>query len=92
MSEMDEKEYIKKTIIQFLNLCVNYSEGSINRKTKRLENLIGKDLDSANKELEKWKNYKQFTEYTIKEILSGDLDEWIDNIDNPEFNPTPNNE
>ena len=89
---MDEKEYIKKTIIQFLNLCVNYSEGSINRKTKRLENLIGKDLDSANKELEKWKNYKQFTEYTIKEILSGDLDEWIDNIDNPEFNPTPNNE
>ena len=89
---MDEKEYIKKTIIQFLNLCVNYSEGSINRKTKRLENLIGKDLDSANKELEKWKNYKQFTEYTIKEILSGDLDDWIDNIDNPEFNPIPSNE
>ena len=89
---MGEKEYIKKTIIQFLNLCVNYSEGSINRKTKRLENLIGKDLDSANKELAKWKNYKQFTEYTIKEILSGDLDDWIDNIDNPEFNPIPSNE
>ncbi|MBK00724.1 MAG: hypothetical protein CMB48_07255 [Euryarchaeota archaeon] len=89
---MNEKEHIKKTILQFLNLCVNYSEGSINRKTKRLENLIGKDLDSANKELGKWKNYKQFTEYTIKEILSGDLDEWIDNLDNPEFNPTPSSE
>ena len=89
---MDEKEYIKKTIIQFLNLCVTYSEGSINRKTKRCEKLICKDLDTANKELEKWKNYKQFTEYTIKEIISGDLDDWIDNIDNPEFNPTPSNE
>ena len=42
-------------------------------------------------EIEKWEIYKQFTEYTIKELSSGDLDEWIDNLHNPEYIPKPQN-
>ena len=32
---------------------------------------------------------KQFTEHTIKELLKGDLDEWIENLNNPDFKPIP---
>ena len=39
--------------------------------------------------LKKWESYKQFTEHTIKELLKGDLDEWIENLNNPDFKPIP---
>ncbi|RAH16328.1 MAG: hypothetical protein CMB56_000925 [Methanobacteriota archaeon] len=87
---MTESDEVKKKIIQFLKLCVNYADKSLNRKKDRLENLDLEHLNSAKKEIEKWKTYKQFTEYTIKELSDGDLDEWINNLDNPDFNPSPN--
>tara|TARA_B100000902_G_C26482510_1_gene515467 strand:+ start:117 stop:383 length:267 start_codon:yes stop_codon:yes gene_type:complete len=86
---MKNSEEIKKNIARFLELCVDYADSSLERKKTRLESLGLNDYESAKKEIEKWKNYKQFTEYTIKELLSGDLDEWILNLDNEEFNPKP---
>ena len=81
----------KKDIIQFLNLCVEYTNSSLQRKSKRLIDLNEEELKLAKIEIEKWEIYKQFTEYTIKELSSGDLDEWIDNLHNPKYIPKPQN-
>ena len=87
---MRQHEEIKEDIIKFLNLCITYSEGSLNRKTKRLERLSEEDkIEMAKNEIKKWESYKQFTEHTIKELLKGDLDEWIENLNNPDFKPIP---
>ena len=86
---MKENEDIKHNIVQFLRLCVIYTNDSLERKSKRLGNLTAKDFENARKEIEKWENYKEFTEYTIKELLDGELDEWIDRLHDPEFKPGP---
>ena len=87
---MRQHEEIKEDIIKFLNLCITYSEGSLNRKTKRLARLSEEDkIEMAKNEIKKWESYKQFTEHTIKELLKGDLDEWIENLNNPDFKPIP---
>ena len=87
---MRQHEEIKEDIIKFLNLCITYSEGSLNRKTKRLARLSEEDkIEMAKNEIKKWQSYKQFTEHTIKELLKGDLDEWIENLNNPDFKPIP---
>ena len=80
---------IKEDIIQFLKLCITYSEESLERKTKRLGGLSEEKIEIAKNEIKKWESYKQFTEHTIKELLKGDLDEWIKNLHNPDFNPRP---
>ena len=87
---MRQHEEIKEDIIKFLNLCITYSEGSLNRKAKRLARLSEEDkIEMAKNEIKKWESYKQFTEHTIKELLNGDLDEWIENLNNPDFKPIP---
>jgi|TARA_B100001540_G_C15680660_1_gene584649 hypothetical protein len=86
---MRKNEEIKEDIIQFLKLCINYSEDSLERKAKRLVGLPENKISAAKIEIEKWESYKQFTEHTIKELLKGDLDEWIMNLHNPDFKPSP---
>ena len=87
---MRQHEEIKEDIIKFLNLCITYSQGSLNRKTKRLAGLSEEyKIEIAKNEIKKWESYKQFTEHTIKELLKGDLDEWIENLNNPDFKPIP---
>jgi hypothetical protein len=86
---MKENEEIKHNIIQFLKLCINYTNDSLERKSKRLDDLTPEDLENATQEIEKWKNYKEFTEYTIKELSNGELDEWINRLNDPEFKPGP---
>ena len=87
---MRQHEEIKEDIIKFLNLCITYSEGSLNRKAKRLARLSEEDkIEMTKNEIKKWESYKQFTEHTIKELLKGDLDEWIENLNNPDFKPIP---
>ncbi|MAT48841.1 MAG: hypothetical protein CMA27_03315 [Euryarchaeota archaeon] len=79
----------KKDIIQFLKHCITYTNNSLERKSKRLEKLNEEEMELAKIEIEKWEIYKQFTEHTINELSSGDLDEWINNLHNPEFSPNP---
>ena len=71
---MRQHEEIKEDIIKFLNLCITYSEGSLNRKAKRLARLSEEDkIEMAKNEIKKWESYKQFTEHTIKELLPESL-------------------
>ena len=86
---MRQHKEIKEDIIRFLKLCISYSDDSLNRKRKRLAGLSEDKIETAKNEIKKWESYKQFTEHTIKELLKGDLDEWIENLNNPDFKPIP---
>ena len=86
---MRDSELIKKDIKQFLQLCVNYSTDSLKRKLERRENMNEQEIKDIDCEIEKWENYKEFTEYTIDEIENGKLDHWIENLHNTNFQPTP---
>ena len=59
----------KAVVIDFLRRCVQYSDESIQRKKGR------GDLE----EIPKWQAYRDFTDYTIKEIEEGKLDDWFSN-------------
>ena len=57
----------KAVVIDFLHRCVLYSDESIQRKKER------GDLE----EVPKWRAYRDFTDYAIKEIEEGKLDDWF---------------
>lgn len=57
----------KTTVIDFLRRCVVYSDESIQRKKER------GDLE----DISKWQAYRDFTDYSIKEIEEGKLDDWF---------------
>ncbi len=66
-----------EAVIDFLQRCVEYSDASIKRKTKR---------GDSEELVEKWRNYRDFTAHAIMEIERGELDDWFnDNIEIPEL-------
>jgi flavin reductase (DIM6/NTAB) family NADH-FMN oxidoreductase RutF len=59
----------KKAIVaDFLSRCITYSDKSITRKKAR-----GDSEDIA-----AWQSYRDFTAYSLKEVNSGELDDWFD--------------
>ncbi len=53
----------------FLQRCVEYANGSIERKRQRGE-------DEA--EIARWVAYRDFTEHAFREVSSGELDSWLE--------------
>ena len=72
-----DKEEVRTAITKFLEMCVAYSDDSIKRKNARLEKNMSAELKE---EIVKWVNYRDFTEHAIKEVLDGELDDWLENI------------
>ena len=72
-----DKEEVRTAISKFLEMCVTYADDSIERKKARLEENMSAELKE---EIMKWVNYRDFTEYAIKEVLEGELDDWLENI------------
>ena len=56
-------------IANFLRKCVIYSNDSISRKIARAED---------KSQIAKWETYRDFTEHAVKEVLNGDLDDWLE--------------
>ena len=63
-----DNEDRRKFIAAFLEKCVVYANESIERKR-------GRGDDEA--EIAKWTAYRDFTEHAFKEVMSGDLDSWL---------------
>ncbi len=72
-----DKEEVRTAITKFLEMCVTYADDSIKRKNVRLEENMSAELKE---EIVKWINYRDFTEYAIKEVQEGELDDWLENI------------
>ena len=62
-------EESRAIVADFLRRCVVYAHESIDRKRER-------GGDAA--EIDKWVAYRDFTEHAVMEVLSGDLDSWLE--------------
>ena len=62
-------EESKSAVKDFLRRCVSYADSSIERKVSG-----GED----EKELARWRAYREFTAYSIAEIDGGELNSWFD--------------
>tara|TARA_B100000214_G_C23840834_1_gene568708 strand:+ start:223 stop:459 length:237 start_codon:yes stop_codon:yes gene_type:complete len=72
-----DKEDTRFAVTSFLQMCVEYSDNSIQRKTQRLSD---ENSDELKQEIDKWVAYKEFTEYAIKELKQGELEDWLEKI------------
>ena len=59
----------RSLVVSFLRKCVTYADDSINRKRER---------GASEEEIEKWENYRDFTEHAVMEVSNGELDEWLE--------------
>ena len=59
----------RSLVVSFLRKCVTYADDSINRK---------RDRGDSEEEIEKWANYRDFTEHAVMEVSNGELDEWLE--------------
>ena len=59
----------RSLVTSFLRKCVNYANDSIKRK---------RDRGDSEEEIEKWENYRDFTEHAVMEVSNGELDEWLE--------------
>ncbi len=59
----------RSLVTSFLRRCVVYANVSIQRK---------KDREDSEEEIEKWENYRDFTEHAVMEVSNGELDEWLE--------------
>ena len=62
----------RELVASFLEHCIAYSDASILRKKER-----GNDI----KEIDKWLAYRNFLRITVKEIMSEELDSWLEEKD-----------
>ena len=58
----------REVILDFLRKCVNYADKSIERKISR---------SAESHEVENWKSYREFTAFSLSELESGKLDDWL---------------
>ena len=59
----------RSLVTSFLRKCVTYANDSIKRK---------RDRGDSEEEIEKWENYRDFTEHAVMEVSYGELDEWLE--------------
>ena len=59
----------RSLVTSFLRKCVTYANDSIKRK---------RDRGDSEEEIEKWENYRDFTEHAVIEVSNGELDEWLE--------------
>ena len=64
-----ELEERRALIANFLRKCVTYSNDAISRKIARGE---------EESEIAKWETYRDFTDHAVREVLDGDLDDWLE--------------
>ena len=59
----------RSLVTSFLRKCVTYANDSIKRK---------RDRGDSEEEIEKWENYRDFTEHAVMEVSNGELDDWLE--------------
>ena len=89
MNCMSEVEQRRMDISRFLELCVLYSDDSLVRKRDRLADSSTEGREDLLIEVEKWEAFREFVKYTITELHTGLLDEWLERLHDQEFHPSP---
>ncbi len=69
MSDEELNEQQKKNAVaDFLRRCIEYADETIAKKTQSADDPEG---------LAKWLAYRDYTDYALKEVESGDLNHWF---------------
>lgn len=66
-NEFDEQQK-KDAVADFLRRCIEYADNAIAKKTQS---------GDEPEELAKWIAYRDYTDYALKEVESGELNDWF---------------
>jgi hypothetical protein len=69
MNDKELSEQQKKdAVVDFLRRCIEYADETIAKKTQSADDP---------EELAKWLAYRDYTDYALKEVESGELNHWF---------------
>ena len=75
---MDLSVAEKKRIVgDFLQRCLGYADDKLADYRQRLPAVIGMDALTLQDKISHWTAYRAFTEYTIEELQTAELDAWF---------------
>jgi DNA-binding phage protein len=74
-SSTAEKKHI---VSAFLQHCCTYADDKLAQYRQQLPAATGMDALAVQDKISHWTAYRAFTEYTIEELTTAELDAWFD--------------
>jgi DNA-binding phage protein len=67
----------KRIVSDFLRHCVDYADDKLLAYRQRLPDVAGMDALALQDKISHWTAYRAFSEYTIVELRTTELDAWF---------------
>lgn len=67
----------KRIVSVFLQHCCTYADDKLVQYQQQLPSATGMDVLAVQDKIAHWTTYRVFTEYTIEELKSAELDSWF---------------
>jgi DNA-binding phage protein len=67
----------KRIISDFLQHCLDYADDKLTAYRQRLPDVVGMDALTLQDKISHWTVYRAFSEYTIVELQTTELDAWF---------------
>ncbi len=77
MADVDDK---KRLVAGFLHRCIGYADDMLARYRAQLDQAQGMEALAIHDKIWHWTVYRSFTEYTIEELRSDELDAWFEDL------------
>lgn len=71
----------KRIVTEFLRRCLEYSDAMLARYRAELDGARGMEALAVQDKISHWTAYRAFTEYTIEELKTAELDPWFERMD-----------
>jgi DNA-binding phage protein len=68
----------KRIVSAFLQRCLTYADDKLVQYRQQLPAATGMDALTVADKISHWTAYRAFTEYTIEELTTAELDAWFD--------------
>lgn len=68
----------KRIVSAFLARCHGYAEGKLAAYQQQLPAVVGMEALAVQDKISHWTAYRAFTEYTIAELETAELDTWFE--------------
>ena len=73
----------KRIVSDFLQQCLGYADDKLAAYRRQLPEVAGMDALTLQDKISHWTAYRAFTEYTIEELQTAELDAWFTNEKKP---------
>lgn len=71
----------KRIVSEFLRRCLEYADGMLARYRAELDAASGMEALAVQDKISHWTAYRAFTEYTIAELETAELDPWFERME-----------